>query len=730
MSKLGRLFKTIIVLLTCFCLLVIGNKKEEMIVHNENSTYTGCNDILEGSKIENDNENATNSKPEQNRLLENENNCHDHAETCGEGRENGYSNTFLETGCRNWEGFSFGNYGLSDIPFWIDMNSMNNITNTANRDLLINDIRTQIAMWNTAVMHDGTGQIVNLYEVGIGLNARPSDINGHQVVQIMQDNISEAGLFYGTNLTIIISYNPNGFGGRPGRNIDTPMHEVGHLLGLNDIDSEFDYGTHKTLMGYLRGTTESTLGDAITYHDIQGIAVLNNKHTTHQFTRYVYDGNEYLHFCFFCDIVDSENMPISGSLPMANAGTCEHNYQQMVSLGNKHWLKCTKCYKVVESDYYIHGVLRNGEVCLSIDGLIGEEVEYAVIPQYIGGNKVYAISANAFENNTALEIVNLSTGLEYINANAFKGCSSLSSITIPDNVTSIGYNAFKNCSNLSEVIVQRAKAPITLLDTNAFSGCSSSLQIKVPIDRIPDYKSAWASYGNKIYPVTNNFTTYYLDEECDYDMIVSLPNGYNKLYKLIVEDQETYRITCTSNDSIIAKLYNAYYSQITSSSGTITQELNGGATYYLSVECTDSSQMCVILTNIQKYNNHVHSYGSPYVWYDYTQHYETCSCGATHLQAHAVNGPIGPNQHYGTCIFCGGSALIGIVGPLGNRSYPTTINGSYILPNGVIVLVDEDIDSYMNGTLVFNYIGINTYRRNQSIPYATKKEEYDFRMIK
>ena len=30
-----------------------------------------------------------------------------------------------------------------------------------------------------------------------------------------------------------------------------------------------------------------------------------------------------------------------------------------------------------------------------------------------------------------------------------------------------------------------------------------------------------------------------------------------------------------------------------------------------------------------------------------------------------------------------------------------TINGSYILPNGIIVLVDADIEAYENGTLVF-----------------------------
>ena len=30
-----------------------------------------------------------------------------------------------------------------------------------------------------------------------------------------------------------------------------------------------------------------------------------------------------------------------------------------------------------------------------------------------------------------------------------------------------------------------------------------------------------------------------------------------------------------------------------------------------------------------------------------------------------------------------------------------TANGSYILPSGIVVLVDEDIEAYLNGTLVF-----------------------------
>ena len=33
--------------------------------------------------------------------------------------------------------------------------------------------------------------------------------------------------------------------------------------------------------------------------------------------------------------------------------------------------------------------------------------------------------------------------------------------------------------------------------------------------------------------------------------------------------------------------------------------------------------------------------------------------------------------------------------------HKVTLNGSYTLPNGIIVLVDEDVDAYMNNTLIF-----------------------------
>ena len=122
---------------------------------------------------------------------------------------------------------------------------------------------------------------------------------------------------------------------------------MGHVLGLNDLDDGFDYGTHKALMGYNRFTNSSTLNDAITYHYIQGAAVVNGLHKNHSFYRYYVKGITYVNVCFYCDYAIKTIIPYIGSLPFTKSSDCSHNYKPMVSFGEKDWLKCTNCYKVI-----------------------------------------------------------------------------------------------------------------------------------------------------------------------------------------------------------------------------------------------------------------------------------------------------------------------------------------------------------------------------------------------
>lgn len=52
----------------------------------------------------------------------------------------------------------------------------------------------------------------------------------------------------------------------------------------------------------------------------------------------------------------------------------------------------------------------------------------------------------AFNNMTALETIELPSGLKIIEPNAFEGCTALKTVAFPDTVTSIGANAFNKCT--------------------------------------------------------------------------------------------------------------------------------------------------------------------------------------------------------------------------------------------------------------------------------------------
>ena len=72
----------------------------------------------------------------------------------------------------------------------------------------------------------------------------------------------------------------------------------------------------------------------------------------------------------------------------------------------------------------------------------------------------------------------------------------------------------------------------------------------------------------------------------------------------------------------------------------------------------------------------------------------------TILQSEIVNG------RYAECIGCHHlldlNSDMALVGGINSASVTqVSVNGSYILPSGIIVLVDEDLDAYLNGTLVF-----------------------------
>ena len=99
----------------------------------------------------------------------------------------------------------------------------------------------------------------------------------------------------------------------------------------------------------------------------------------------------------------------------------------------------------------------------------------------------------------------------------------------------------------------------------------------------------------------------------------------------------------------------------------------------------------------------VHDYHAPYTWKSYTLHLASCGCGTKKEVPHVVSSDAYQNHkdRYVSCLLCGGQAEIGFV-PINSITIKyVSENGSFILPNGVIVLVDEDIEDYLNGNLEF-----------------------------
>lgn len=90
-----------------------------------------------------------------------------------------------------------------------------------------------------------------------------------------------------------------------------------------------------------------------------------------------------------------------------------------------------------------------------------------------------------------------------------------------------------------------------------------------------------------------------------------------------------------------------------------------------------------------------HTYNDSYLYRNTTNHYAYCACGAIKSQGRVITS--GGN----TCLLCNGRVETGFVVIESNNADYVTENGSYILPNGITVLAEADVEAYLNGTLRF-----------------------------
>lgn len=365
-------------------------------------------------------------------------------------RKNGYSEDYPE-GCRNWQAMPVGLYS-PHFKYWIDESSLSPLSDEE-KETFIDNVDAAAVEWNSVRIKDYSSPIVELIKVSS---------NGAGVVPVSYDE----------DLPVLGRFNPipfnywiklREFTGR------TPLHEFGHMLGLQDLDMGDGPDVHDVLMGYT--------GEPLQYQDIQGLAVRHYKHQIHDYRKYYKVGLEYKYVCFYCDLTDSLLINLSGSSHLVETSNCIHSYQEIVSAGNRIWQKCTECYKVIESEFIVNGIDTD---LVEITGLIGNPIRIT-IPGQIGGQNVIRIADNAFAQKTSISEIVFDTfcSIAHIGDHAFSGLTRLTSITIPHSVQHIGSYAFAGCSNLTSIYFSN-NTNLDRLNEYTFLYCRNLTHITIP----------------------------------------------------------------------------------------------------------------------------------------------------------------------------------------------------------------------------------------------------------
>ena len=376
--------------------------------------------------------------------------------------------------------------------------------------------------------------------------------------------------------------------------------------------------------------------------------------------------------------------------------------------------------------FSLNGVLYSYDGYIIKYPIAKNETSFTVPSSYLN-TEIIGIGDECFMNLSSLTNINFSQ-IHTIGNNAFSGCNGLTSITIPNTTYRIGDYAFYNCNSLNTINITREKDSITHIGINSFGVNNSDLSISVPLSRVGDYKhdTNWLVYDNNIQTDYSTIEQYTLNNSCDFSFNTELEAGYKKLYKLVVSTENCYKITCTANNDVWIFLYGSEMNQLGGTDGNTTRIIErtlAVGTYYLSIGFDENSSYGIISTNMKQ----VHQHNYLYRWKTTTRHLKICSCGISKLEPHYVSqGSFTVGQMYATCLLCGGNAEVGFVPinySLVQRTYITE-NGSYILPNGVVVLAIEDIESFLNGELVYDDSS-NTSNIIDVLPLSLlKKEEY------
>ena len=114
---------------------------------------------------------------------------------------------------------------------------------------------------------------------------------------------------------------------------------------------------------------------------------------------------------------------------------------------------------------------------------VSSNVTELVIPETIDGKPVTEIAANAFQNDTSIQVVVLPDSITKIGEYAFNKCTSLTTLILSKNLSSIGAYTFIGCSSLQTIktkVDSSTNFSLAYLFTTISQYISDSQMVKYP----------------------------------------------------------------------------------------------------------------------------------------------------------------------------------------------------------------------------------------------------------
>lgn len=223
----------------------------------------------------------------------------------------------------------------------------------------------------------------------------------------------------------------------------------------------------------------------------------------------------------------------------------------------------------------------------------------------------------------------------------------------------------------------------------------------------PNFIKKINPFGSLIDVMETEHTVLNLNDNLSYSSEISSDstdyNVRNIFVKLNVVSANLYDANITGSNKLSFTLYDSSFNRLDIHTHSLNNDTTTKAllalneeTYYIKVNYENSTNTGLITIN---FSSHVHNYDCKYQWNDVNTHKKMCCCNSYVNEGHAVLK--GTNK----CILCNGTANTGFIGVklFNSEKVFLTPNGSYVLPNGIIVLDENDIEAYFTEQLTFSY---------------------------